>query len=304
MRRAVQLGGSLLAAVLLCCACSPGARVALKPWLVPIELSVNSAGEFEVTAGFTVATPIGALEFSGGLTSQLASGHTLLEIDYPASSGRRPAGFDLAEDGSASVCLDGRFAMAVSSDRIQIGVLSDTSRIAIVDSSSATETCASYQTPTAVADASVGAGNSARSFDVTGTWVGTYTCSQGLTGLTLTVSGDDSALSAEFAFYATDNGDPSVPPGSFRMTGVARPRGIELRQQKWITKPNGYAMVDLTATAPADDDDSLDGNIDSATPGCTSVHLRGWFVCICPLFVWRWRRGPARRAMRDSSVRG
>jgi hypothetical protein len=84
-------------------------------------------------------------------------------------------------------------------------------RIPMVDSASADAECASHQTSTASADTVRSALPAAQGFSAIGTWVGTYTCSQGLTGLTL--------------------------------------------------------------TAPADDNDSLEGSIESSSPGCTSVHL-------------------------------
>jgi hypothetical protein len=63
---------------------------------------------------------------------------------------------------------------------------------------------------------------SARGFNAAVTWYGTYTCNQGLTGLTSTVS--------------------------------------------------DYEMVDLTATAPAGDSSSMDGEIHGYN--CTTVRLR------------------------------
>jgi hypothetical protein len=113
---------------------------------------------------------------------------------------------------------------------------------------------------------------SARGFNAAGTWHGTYTCNQGPTGLTLTVSGRGASLTAEFDFYATAEGSPAVPSGSFRMTGTALPRGVQLVKSSWISRPGNYEMVDLTATAPAGDSTRMDGEIHGYN--CTTVHLR------------------------------
>lgn len=113
---------------------------------------------------------------------------------------------------------------------------------------------------------------STRGFDAAGTWNGTYTCNQGLTGLTLTVSGRGSSLTAEFAFYATTGGSPSVPSGSFHMTGTTQPRGVQLVKGSWVSRPGNYEMVDLTAAAPAGDSTRMDGEIHGYN--CTTVHLR------------------------------
>ena len=81
-----------------------------------------------------------------------------------------------------------------------------------------------------------------------GTWLGSYTCAQGLTGLTLTIASTATgALSATFSFYSLP-GNPSVPAGSFAMKGQAGRDSLSLTQDHWLQQPPRYAMVDLVGT--------------------------------------------------------
>jgi hypothetical protein len=102
-----------------------------------------------------------------------------------------------------------------------------------------------------------------------GTWLGTYTCSQGLTGLRLTVSntaGD--TLQATFAFFAVPS-NPHVPSGSFSMTGHATGKTADLVHDHWITQTPGYVMVDLVGTLRGDG--VLGGSVSSSGCGSFSV---------------------------------
>lgn len=83
-------------------------------------------------------------------------------------------------------------------------------------------------------------------------WHGSYVCNQGLTRLSLTLrplpGGDGNRMEAEFVFSA-DPDNPSVPPGSFRLTGSLNPasRLIVLKQDRWLEQPAdpNYHMVDM-----------------------------------------------------------
>ena len=107
------------------------------------------------------------------------------------------------------------------------------------------------------------------SSDAVGTWVGTYTCAQGLTGLRLVIqpaTGD--FLTATFNFYAVPTG-PSVPSGSFTMTGFADPAGVFLNQDHWITQPPGYEMVNIAGSLPPAGGRTFSGSV----VGCSSFSL-------------------------------
>ena len=82
-------------------------------------------------------------------------------------------------------------------------------------------------------------------------WYGSYVCNQGLTRLQLTLrplrGSDPRQLEAEFVFSA-DPDNPTVPAGSFRMTGTLDGGGIlALKQDRWLDQPAdlSYRMVDL-----------------------------------------------------------
>ena len=106
---------------------------------------------------------------------------------------------------------------------------------------------------------------------LTGTWTGTYFCRQGWTGLRLVLKATSSGgLTATFNFYATGS-NVSVPSGSFALTGSYSAKGFQLTPDHWISKPQGYLMVGLTATAPSKNDTVLNGNI--VSPGCTTFSV-------------------------------
>lgn len=103
-----------------------------------------------------------------------------------------------------------------------------------------------------------------------GTWTGTYICAQGLTGLRLTVKpGAGDALRATFAFSAVPS-NPSVPSGSYTMTGFIDPAGIFLDGSRWITQPSGYEMVNVVTNLPASHGTDLSGSV----PGCSPLALK------------------------------
>lgn len=80
---------------------------------------------------------------------------------------------------------------------------------------------------------------------VLGPWVGTYVCSQGLTGLTLSIAeATPTQARALFHFYA-DPRNPRVPTGCFTMTGQYDPASgrLQLKGGDWLVKPGGYRVV-------------------------------------------------------------
>ncbi len=81
---------------------------------------------------------------------------------------------------------------------------------------------------------------------IVGEWKGTYTCNQGLTGLTLTIKDNkDKDVEATFSFYAVES-NPDVPSGSYRMKGeYEKELKLSLKGISWIDKPSGYKLVDL-----------------------------------------------------------
>jgi hypothetical protein len=105
---------------------------------------------------------------------------------------------------------------------------------------------------------------------IAATWTGTYTCSQGLTGLRLTIkAAAGNALYATFAFYPVPS-NPSVPSGSYSMTGFMDPAGIFLNGNQWISQPAGYDMVNIVGDPPAGENTNLSGSV----PGCSPISLK------------------------------
>lgn len=80
-----------------------------------------------------------------------------------------------------------------------------------------------------------------------GTWSGEYTCNQGLTGVTLTVTrGAPGDVRALFHFYEAAS-NPGVPQGCFEMSGRLDSGSGRLRLEggRWLLQPPGYVVVDF-----------------------------------------------------------
>ena len=86
---------------------------------------------------------------------------------------------------------------------------------------------------------------------VAGLWKGSYLgCGQGPTGLRLVVRRRaGNLLKATFSFHALPS-NPTVPSGSYTMTGFYFPGGVALDGSRWIHRPAGYGMVNLVGTPP------------------------------------------------------
>lgn len=112
---------------------------------------------------------------------------------------------------------------------------------------------------------------------VLGSWVGTYTCAQGLTGLTLTLAeATPTRARALFHFYA-DPRNPRVPTGCFTMDGHYDPGSSRLRLngQDWLLRPGGYQVVSFDGTVDAEGR-RFEGTVTgkrAPLAGCTRFHL-------------------------------
>lgn len=106
---------------------------------------------------------------------------------------------------------------------------------------------------------------------VLGTWRGNYVCNQGITGLILTIEeASDGSMEAVFSFYPSPS-NPTVPRGSFAMTGTYSEPGLTLRGDHWIEQPPGFLMVNLQASYDSNTPGHLDGTVDGA--GCSSFSV-------------------------------
>lgn len=102
-------------------------------------------------------------------------------------------------------------------------------------------------------------------------WEGRYVCAQGVTGLTLELTGSGGpSVTAVFRFYAVPE-NPTVPSGSYSLTGVARGDGaIDLIPERWFEQPSGYVMVGMTGML-----DTTTGTMRGmiTNPGCAAFDL-------------------------------
>jgi hypothetical protein len=106
---------------------------------------------------------------------------------------------------------------------------------------------------------------------LTGTWTGSYICSQGLTGLRLVVrAARDGTLTGTFSFYALP-ANPGVPSGEGTITGTYSATRTDIRPGRWIRQPPGYVLVGLIAGAPADNGTLLRGRV--SNPGCSTFSV-------------------------------
>jgi Protein kinase domain len=106
---------------------------------------------------------------------------------------------------------------------------------------------------------------------LTGTWTGSYICSQGLTGLRLVIrAARDGMLAGTFSFYALP-ANPSVPSGEGTITGAYSATRTDIRPGRWIRQPPGYVLVGLIAGPPADHGTLLRGRV--SNPGCSTFSV-------------------------------
>ena len=118
------------------------------------------------------------------------------------------------------------------------------------------------------------AGHGRVPFPAHSVWSGTYTCSQGLTGVTLSIDLDDTVATAVFEFTAVPS-NPSVPSGSSRMTGTvtqnaAGTASVDLVPGAWISQPPGWFLVGVNATSDGALSE-LHGTINASTCGAIDL---------------------------------
>lgn len=108
------------------------------------------------------------------------------------------------------------------------------------------------------------------SLAIEGVWHGKYVCTQGPTGLTLTVTKtpDGSSWIARFCFCAIEE-NPRLPTGECELTGQIVPNEtvVKFTPWRWISQPEGWEMRPLELWLSADRQHIL-GRIDAA--GCGS----------------------------------
>src|SRR5262249_551143 len=108
--------------------------------------------------------------------------------------------------------------------------------------------------------------------ELRGTWRGSYVCAQGNTALALTIEPDKPGGFTAFFHFEAPSDNPDVPTGCYEMQGrfdAASPRMV-LNQRRWVLKPPGYAMVDLSGQLSATGD-RIEGQVHG--PFCTTFQV-------------------------------
>lgn len=100
-----------------------------------------------------------------------------------------------------------------------------------------------------------------------GTWKGSYSCPQGNTSARLVVSRSGDATTAVLFFDVATSTTPSR--GRFRLNASGTADQYTLRPTKWIQRPPGFSMIELTGTI---DGEAFKGEV--TTPGCTTFAFR------------------------------
>lgn len=107
-----------------------------------------------------------------------------------------------------------------------------------------------------------------------GRWQGTYYCAQGLTGVTLTIRGDDRNAEALFHFYPVA-ANPNVPVGCYTMLGhvdtASGTINLESDESHWILRPDGYVTVNFRGRFSGGRD-RIVGRVEG--PACSTFIMR------------------------------
>ena len=106
-----------------------------------------------------------------------------------------------------------------------------------------------------------------------GTWIGSYTCAQGVTALDLSLTADGGNRVRGIFHFASLPPRHQVPEGCFRMAGRFDPQtgALTLAPGEWLRRPPGYVTVGLRGVVTPDGG-TLAGRVEG--PGCTSFTLR------------------------------
>jgi hypothetical protein len=105
---------------------------------------------------------------------------------------------------------------------------------------------------------------------ITGVWQGLYECPQGVTGLTLTITGTTAeGLKGNFRFYPTpDNANPARGDYEVAVSFDAATGRVEVRGTRWVDQPPGYMFAMLRGVLQGK---QLIGTVES--PGCGAFEL-------------------------------
>jgi serine/threonine-protein kinase len=104
--------------------------------------------------------------------------------------------------------------------------------------------------------------------ELTGSWTGSYTCTQGLTDFQLAIQAAPDGTAAATVNFYPDPSNPNVPSGEYTMTGTYSASGMALIPSHWVHQPPNYLMVPFDAGPLTSDGKTLSGTIPAS--GCTT----------------------------------
>jgi hypothetical protein len=79
-------------------------------------------------------------------------------------------------------------------------------------------------------------------------WTGRYTCTQGVTGMTLTLQrGAGGELHGTASFFAVPE-NPNVPPGQYTVTATRNGNQLRVEPRAWIVRPVNYHFASMEGT--------------------------------------------------------
>ena len=106
-------------------------------------------------------------------------------------------------------------------------------------------------------------------------WRGTYRCAQGVTAVQLTIDVTATGGADAIFDFGPHPQNPSLPGGSYRLTGAFEDRRTHLEARfvpdKWILQPPNYVMVGFEATTLDPTRRQLRGTIDD--PACGRLEV-------------------------------
>lgn len=110
-----------------------------------------------------------------------------------------------------------------------------------------------------------------------GTWAGTYFCPQGITRVNLQMTVKNSGQVEAILNFSPHPDNPTVPSGSFTMTGTYQkntslnaPGTIYLKAIKWLKQPPGYRATDLQGNVFLSEK-RISGTV--LSPGCSTFDV-------------------------------
>jgi hypothetical protein len=109
---------------------------------------------------------------------------------------------------------------------------------------------------------------------VAGTWTGTYTCSQGLTGTRLVLRDSGGKVTGTSSIYPVKS-NPGVPHGEITVSGTySAARGLVVSGRHWIHQPAGYVPVGFSGRLSRSGTE-LSGRVTGRDDaGCTTFMVR------------------------------